>query len=284
MSKKANPAAIGAFVIAALAIAVGGILVMGSGKLFKESEKFVLYFGGSLSGLDVGAPVEYNGIRVGEVVDINMVYNTDTDKIQIPVYIELEHGRMVFQGAGKQTETMNDHIKRGIRAQLQSQSFVTGKMKIMLMLDPSDPARLVGADTSVTEIPTKLSLIADIGKSINELPLTDIIVNLSETVEDLAEIAASGDIQAILSELRKTAESLATMADKNEIQKATQSFNETLTRAKELVENLNQSVAPVQQDLSAALNEFAAASKSARHLLDYLDRHPEALLRGKGGE
>ena len=67
MSKKANPTVIGVFVVAALAIAVAAIVTLGSGKLFKQTETFVMYFESSLSGLDVGAPVELQGVRIGEV-------------------------------------------------------------------------------------------------------------------------------------------------------------------------------------------------------------------------
>ena len=70
MSKKANPAAIGVFVLAALAIAAGALVVLGSGKLFRESMRIVAFFEGSLSGLDVGAPVELRGVRVGTVTRI----------------------------------------------------------------------------------------------------------------------------------------------------------------------------------------------------------------------
>lgn len=307
MSHKANPALIGAFVLTAVLIAICGMLILGSGKFFQESNTFVLHFEGSLAGLDVGAPVEYGGVRIGTVTDIRLIYNTDDGNISIPVYIEILRDQFTFSGTHNQAKGMQYHIEKGLRAQLQSQSFVTGKLKVMLLMDPKSEAHFKNTDPSMTEIPTVRSMMEDIEKSMDELPLQEIVMNISRAVEDIAKmtqsgdlqatlselrnisvgiaaIMSSGDIQAVVKELRETAENVAELTRSIEIAEATQAFTDTMTESKQLIQTLNQSIGPVQQDLSETLEEFEAATKSLRYLTEYLERHPEALIRGKGKE
>lgn len=284
MSKKANPGVIGAFVLAAIGVAFVGILFLGSGKLFSETERFVLYFQGNLSGLDIGAPVEYAGIRIGEVVDMYLEYNTNDKSILIPVYIEIEPNRIKNTGSKSRRKRFSSHIENGLRAQLQSQSLITGKIKIMLMLDPKQPLVLVGADSSTVEIPTIPSLRENLGRSLHDLPIADIFTHIDETMGKLAEISDSGEIQAILHELRKTSEALSAFTKSEGLQNANQSLSEILTEFKTLVKNLNQTINPAREDLTLALKEFAKAAQATRYLMDYLERHPESLIHGKGVE
>ena len=92
MSSKANPTAIGAFVIGALAIAIGGVVALGGGKFFKDTTTYVMFFDSSVSGLRVGAPVEFRGVNVGSVTKILGTIGEDLE-IQIPVYVEIGEGR-----------------------------------------------------------------------------------------------------------------------------------------------------------------------------------------------
>jgi paraquat-inducible protein B len=286
MSKKANPVFIGAFVVAALCVAVAAIMILGAGSLFSDTEPFVLYFDGSLAGLDEGAPVEYGGVRIGEVTDISFEYNTDDNSVLIPVYIEIERSRIKFSGVSKgKGKRLEYQIQQGLRGQIQSQSFVTGKLKIMLVMNPDSPIHLVGdAPSSIPEIPTTPSLLEHIGKSLSDLPLAEMVDNLNDATKMLATIANQGTIEDILTELKKTTTALANLIDSPDIKAASISLSETLAESKDAVANINQSIAPLRQELTLALNEFAEAARSARHLMNYLDRHPEALIRGKGGE
>jgi paraquat-inducible protein B len=284
MSKKATPAVIGAFVLTALILGVAAIFILGGGKLFRKTEPFVLYFEGGLSGLDVGAPVEYNGIRVGEVTDIRLEYNTADDTVLTPVYIGLNKKRMNFIGPPHKAKGMEYHIQQGLRAQLQLQSFVTGKLKIMLMHAPEIPVRLVGADPSVPEIPTAPTLFGSLEKSFNELPISEIILNLDKTTKMLAEISDSGEIQRIITELRKTTEALSSIVGSSDLRETLKALNDTLGENKQLVAKLNQNVDPSIQAFNSTMKEFSDAARSAQYLLDYLERHPESLLRGKRGE
>nr|MDJ0857389.1 MlaD family protein [Desulfobacterales bacterium] len=93
MSKKANTAMIGAFVIGGAILAVVGILAFGSGALFKRTDDFVLYFEGDLTGLTVGSPVVFQGVPVGQVKTISVVYESAAKTFHIPVVIETDPAR-----------------------------------------------------------------------------------------------------------------------------------------------------------------------------------------------
>ena len=275
MSKKANPALIGIFVIAALIIAIAGILVLGSGTFFKHNERFVLYFDGNLSGLDVGAPVQFGGIRIGEVVAVYLEYNTENEKTLLPVYIEIDKSRIQYVGSNSEGRGLQYQIEEGLRAQLQSQSFITGKLKIMLVSAPQTPVNLVGGDPLITEIPTIPSLLESLSKSFEELPLTEIIGDLKKVTESVSEFSSSGELTELVAYLKETAQSLSELTKSEELRFILSEFQETTEAISSLAES------PLLLD---ALREFTTTLQSARYLFDYLERHPEALLRGKGEE
>ena len=98
MSKPANKRLIGIFVLGAIALLVIAIVVLGSGKFFRKTFKAVCFFEGSVGGLNVGAPVVFNGVRIGEVTDVVLRYDTRDLTATIPVYIEIDPQRMKTLG------------------------------------------------------------------------------------------------------------------------------------------------------------------------------------------
>ena len=90
MSKTANKTLIGAFAVGAAALLLLAVAVFGSGMLFKETARFVLFFDRSVSGLSVGSPVVFQGVPVGRVTDIRLVGNLDKLSFAAPVFIELD--------------------------------------------------------------------------------------------------------------------------------------------------------------------------------------------------
>ena len=99
MNKKISPTLIGAFVIGAIALLVIAIIVFGSGRLFKQTREFVLYFETSVNGLRVGAPVKFKGVEVGSVKNIVLQLEKDTQVARIPVIIEIDLEKL--QAGGK---------------------------------------------------------------------------------------------------------------------------------------------------------------------------------------
>jgi paraquat-inducible protein B len=301
MARQPNKTLIGAFVVGAVALAVAGLFIFSSGKLLKNTGTFILYFDGSLKGLDVGAPVNFKGIKIGSVTDIKVqLESEDFTDIRIPVLVEIDRDmikesselikskgyqdwrkrREEMQKAGKIIKYMVDN---GLRAQLISQSMVTGKLMIQLDFYPDKPARFVAAGNKYIEIPTIPSRLDEIAKAtltiegierlVNAPELKDTVVTLRDTIQDLRNLIKNldggvGTLTAnVESTLKKTSDALV------------QATN-TLT----VVQGELKDTTPViRYELTNSLKELADAARSLNALTEYLQRNPESLLRGKGG-
>src|SRR5215475_8467151 len=104
MGSKINPTTIGAFVVSAIVLAVGGVLLFGGGKFFQEKLPYVLFFDSSVEGLNVGAPVIFRGVQVGQVTAIAAIADPQTFDIRIKVTIELVRGSINVGQEGKRFE------------------------------------------------------------------------------------------------------------------------------------------------------------------------------------
>src|SRR5262245_51419077 len=131
MAKKTNPKTIGAFVVGAIALAVGGIIAFGGGKFLQDKGKAVLFFSSSsLSGLDVGSPVTFRGVKIGSVTEVIIQYDVDRQTLQIPVFVEVETNRIQIVRGEHSTRNLPALVERGLRAQIVVQSFITGQASI----------------------------------------------------------------------------------------------------------------------------------------------------------
>src|SRR5512144_2156532 len=122
MGKKGSPAIVGAFVLVALALAVVGVLVFGSGKFFRHTVEVVMYFPGSVDGLSTGAPVKFKGVDIGTVTNIQLVLRAGKKgpEARIPVYAVLDPSKIVTEGHNirfPNPEARDELINRGMRAQ-----------------------------------------------------------------------------------------------------------------------------------------------------------------------
>lgn len=323
MSKKANPAVIGTFVLGAALLAVVAILTLGSGKLFEKTEQYVMFFQGDLGGLDEGAAVTYRGMRIGSVKEMRLEMNTDTGDTLIPVYIELEEGRITFTGSAHKGKGMEYQInERGVRGQLQSGSLITGKKTVALIEDPGSPQRLVGADPSMLEIPTVPTIQEALLKTLGDLPFKSIVSNLNATLVSVSDLAGSDEVKAAVTSISQSSDKLDSLLAKlgetvPELVKSTTATSEetrglllgmkpamtnleplmvtakaNLDALQEVEEELTATLAeakslmsersPIRYDLNVALERIGGAADAIRQFMDYLQRHPEAFLAGKG--
>jgi phospholipid/cholesterol/gamma-HCH transport system substrate-binding protein len=142
---RANPKVIGAFVVGAVALVVIGVLLLGGAQWLTQKRTFVAYFEGSVKGLNVGAPVEFQGVRVGSVTDIQLQFLTAEKEFRIPVFIQIEPDKMTEVGRRIELhgQLLKPLVERGLRAQLEMQSIVTGQLAVQLGFHPDTPIRLV---------------------------------------------------------------------------------------------------------------------------------------------
>jgi paraquat-inducible protein B len=217
MNKKISPTLIGVFVIGAVALIVIAILVFGSGRLFRQSRDFVLYFDNSVNGLRVGAPVKIKGVEVGSVKDIRLQLERNKEP-KIPVIIELDLEKFTARGAISAAATAMDPealnkaiVDRGLRGQLEMESLVTGLLFIALDFFPGTPITLVQStkgDYKYPEIPTlptsleqaKGAVMRVISK-LEDIDFKELGANLEATLKGLNRTVNSPDIESALRSL-----------------------------------------------------------------------------------
>ncbi len=326
MSKQPNKTLIGAFVVCAIALVVGGLMILGSGKFFSKQLTFVMFFDGSVKGLQVGAPVTFRGVKIGEVKRIVLHADLTNMSVQIPVYVEIDpkefktdHERI------KPGENYKKLIERGLKARLEMQSIVTGQLMIGLDFYPDKPIKLVGLEKKYPEIPTIPTTMEELAKTIQNLPIREITERLNTVLEGLDSLVHSPEVHGSFESMNKALQDISRLAKNIDAQigpRATsvsgaadaarsasvqaektfamkegvpgdiaQEMKNTLTAARLTLEETQKAVRGVREiavqnanmgyQLNKSLEQMTALSRSMRSLADYIDRHPEALIRGK---
>lgn len=280
---------------------------------FTETVRYLLYFDGSVRGLHVGAPVEFRGIKVGKVVEVRLVYDINEASLKIPVLVELEPGRVGVigdtpnDGQDEPLDLQEQHhaamlqlVGQGLRAQLTTGNLLTGALVITLDFHEDQPQASLTYDQSFPEIPTIPSGLdglaqaaTDVVNQIATLPIEEIgvdieqilakidaLVSSSETQESMQTLSAAlNDIRALIAKIDGQADPLLTaMFD------MLQSVDLTLEQSRSTLATTQGFIdedSKMRHDLDTTLSEISGAARSIRIFADYLERHPEALLRGK---
>ncbi len=297
MSKQANPTVIGGFVVGAVVLVVAGILIFGSGRFLAEKITYVLFFEGSLSGLNVGSPILFRGVKVGMVSDIVIRHDTRDHSFTLPVYVELSPDRIEL--VGDLTKPRDPHavvellVERGLRGQLVMSSFVTGQRAIEFTIHPGTPVNLVGADPRYPELPTMPSAFAELTKTIQNLPIEPLVDDIRRAVQGIDQLVRSPEIIKTIRDLDEALLAFKELTRKVEgqIEPLATSFNETLAVAQGALKQAEETLATVKgvveedsvlhYQVTNALAELSAALHSVRVLADYLQQHPEAVFSGK---
>jgi paraquat-inducible protein B len=298
---------IGTFVIGGIVLLLAGLVVFGTSNLFSRKMEFVMYFDSSLKGLDVGSPVSFRGVQIGHVTNIVMEFDRENKRVLTPVYVEIDPERFARRGgtpiALLAEPPIKGMVERGLRAQLQSQSLITGQMYIELEFRPSFPARYrEQGEAKADEIPTipsqfdrvqgALETTLESLRKLELQKLADATVSTMQTAHSaayefyqvmqkinaridpiLANVdGASSQGQKTLEELQKTIRELNVAADK-----ASRMFGSIDREVAALSPSVNQGA----DNARTAFSEVAAAMRALRELADFLERNPDALLTGK---
>lgn len=317
MSKKANPKVVGSFVIGAIALSIVGIMILGGGSFMEEKFECVMLFDESISGLDVGAPVDFQGVRIGTVTEVWMEFDAQSGLVFRPVKMQIEGNRIRHTDGlrphrDKPDEGMERLVqKRGLRARLASQSMLTGKLKIELGFFPDKPVVRTGRYPDLWEMPTIPSPIRQVTEEVANLPLGEIVKETHRVIQRLADVLdqdETGKVFANLNETMDRLESVLTRVDEK-IDPLTQHSAEVLvsTRAavdelREVMVKIDDQVGPLMasvtesserindlvdpqsalgSDLAALIADVKLTSASLRRFVDYIDQHPESIIRGK---
>jgi len=313
MGKTVSPTLIGAFVVGALALAVGGVLVFGSGSFFTRARPYVMYFPGSVNGLSVGSPVKFRGVQLGQVTDIQLVFDAaaEDQAPRIPVYVDLDASKIIVEGTTMQMSdprVLEEFIKKGLRAQLQSQSLVTGLLFVQLdffpdteavFLDPpnSEPPELPTIPTTLEEAQSAAREIIDELRSIKFGPMME---KVSEALDGINNLVNSPAVRETIDALPQTvrnldaaivsARAVLTKVDA-EVSPMGQRLDAVLAQTRQTMAAVEQTAAnattliepgsPLDYQLRKALEDLGGAARSIQQFADYLERNPSALIYGK---
>lgn len=245
-------------------------------------DRYTLTFNESLRGLTPGAPVDFRGIVIGEVVAIDTRIDMAKGSIELPVEIKLFPQRLLARqlapakGAAIKPDpvkNMNMLVARGLRAQVRSGNLLTGQLYIAMDFFPNAPKAQINWKANAPEFPTtpgemeslKASIFS-VAKKLDQIDYAGVSTDLKETLKSTTKMMATLD--ASLAQL--TPETKAVIAE-----------------ARSALVAAEQAIAPgspLLQDSTAMMSEIARAARAFRILADYLEQHPEALISGKKEE
>lgn len=276
MKTEGNKAVIGAFVVGALVLAVAGIMIFGSGAFFNDRETCVMYFDGDLKGLNVGAPVAFRGVRVGQVTDIKVYVQTDTLAFSIPVLAEIDtrrfHGSEGAFSRGSDRENLEALIDKGLRAQLALQSIVTGQLLVQMDIYPDAPLNLKGRGGRL-EIPTLPSKFERLTRALEEISFPELVDNINKAVTQIGGILDKKEIENLFASIQTAANEITLLAQ--HLDEETRPMIRNLDKASQgtdaFVRKLDKAMVPVLTDAGAAFEAMRLAMAQAERTLQSID-------------
>jgi paraquat-inducible protein B len=282
MSAKTHPRLVGAFVLGAVGLVLLAIVYLSSGGLFQRRDRFVVFFPGSVKGLQKGSEVTFRGVRVGDVVEVSPFFTGLPDNpIQIEVVCELygdvvetpEGVENVYEGLD-QAEVVALYIEQGIRARMMSASFLTGQKYIELDFLPDEPARLAGLSRRYPEIPTTPTALEKMGDRIEDLmnklaevPLDEVLDNVQKAIQEARDLLESPELKGTIEGANRAAAS---------IEPTLTEARKTLRSAREVIENLGKETDGLGDEVKGAVGDLRERLARTEKTFETL----EATLRG----
>jgi len=286
MSKPVNPYTIGAFLVGSLALLITAILIFGGGQFLKKKTEFVIYFNGALNGLSVGAPVKLQGVQIGAVKEIALEIDQKFVQISKPVVIEIDPG-VVMDSSGhplqaaatlkQRQQNAKSLIDAGLKAQLQTQSLLTGLLYVEVNFFRDKPVILTGLNyKGLPELPSVPSTEDQLKNTADEmlnkfrqLPIEDIAKDLAATLKEVRGIATSDELKknrAALSKTLNETEILVANLNRNMVP-LLNNMNSTVTDTRVMVKDFTRDLRPVLISTEKALNNATTALETATGVL-----------------
>lgn len=280
MNNKANPVLIGSFIVGALAIIVVAALLFASG-VFSYSQKNMIFFEGSVNGLNIGALVKLKGVPIGKVTDILVVYDDQRGKLITPVIVEFVP-KKVYDLQGGHIEKITDEdikmlIKQGLRAQLQMQSLLTGQLFIDINFHPETPIKMLGGDNPLfPEIPSipspkdKLEhTIENLVTIVDKMPMQETVDSLHNSILRIEQLLKSPEITSSLANLDHTLKNTRHLIQHvdEKINPLAGELEQTLKQSRLLLDTINKKTGPIAQSTQETLKAAAETMNQARSTL-----------------
>lgn len=312
-----HPRRVGLFVLGALLLALVGVMSLGGRRWFTRGPRFVSYFSpGAAKGLRIGSAVRFRGIPVGEVTSMHVAFGRqgrDTVLTTVPVIYEIDERRIArdVPDFAFTPAFVDSLVQMGLRARLETESFVTGVKYIDLEFRPEVTALLVRDPAAPNwEIPvvpqSEIDLQAEVTDLLSQIAKIDfqrLAAQLDSTLShfnalfgDIQAKRLAEDVRTTLGALTRTSDSLAVIASRTSAE-----VGPAVDLLRERAERLDSTLAAVDSTLAAArvaldpesptlihlqgaMKDLSGASRSLQALTEYLERNPGALLRGRPPE
>jgi len=319
MGKQLNPATVGAFVLGALGLILAAVVAL-KGGLFQKTHEFVIYFPSDINGLRIGAPVKFKGVEIGEVkqtqLSLGQQINPQTHQlralVRIPVIIELDQKKILSRGGTtidlSDPHTIPNLVQEGLRAQLGSDSLVTGLLYVALDMAPETPIQMIAPPGSplqeIPAIPTTLeqaqAVAVRIFERLDKVDLNAVFTQLTAMLQSIRQITASPALKEVVANSEKTRQQLDhTLAGAQQtlstvngripplsdtLQKTSVSADAAAKQARLTLGTVQTTIepnSPVNYQVVQTLQDVSAAAHSIKELADYLQRNPSAIVRGR---
>ena len=272
---------------------------------YENRIKLVAYFQGSVRGLSMDAPVEMYGIQIGSVTGIHLDLARNGTTSRVVVHMEIQPGRFMSHPDVSPKNLLavaQTLVTRGLGAELQSASLITGQSVVEFTFQPNSAPVQVRQVNDEIEVPSTsgsfddiTSNLAQVAQKLGALPLDQIAANLNDALHGVSQLVAGPEMSQSLKALNTTLSSAQDVL--RHIDSGTEPL---LRRLPEIAEGLQAAVdragklvsstesgyganSSFRRDLERLLSETSDTARSVRLLADYLDQHPEALIRGRAG-
>ncbi len=265
MTQNKQALLIGGFIVGAALILSIGLTIFGSGALFRKDLTYIAFFDGSVKGLRIGAPITFRGVRVGTVTDMRVTIDGRSGGIYIPVHLRLESDRLITAGGdqvrGGGSEFIDKLIQQGLKAQCQLQSLVTGQLIVDLDFFPNRPIILRDLSVDYPEMPTVASKAEELASSFDQLPVGEILTDLSAAIQSVSRMASSEEASQIVRSLDKGLVKFNRFMD--HMEPAVAELELTLAEARATFGRINRNMDPLTQDLKGTLDDARRMIRSA---------------------
>jgi paraquat-inducible protein B len=319
--KKANPTALGLFVVVGMVLAVGAVFLFSSRTLFHPHVKIIAYFDGSLKGLNPGAPVKFRGVTIGKVDQILIRHNQAEGDFAMPVItsIDIEAAQAKSDQHLKfhNPDEFRERIEGGLRARLDSESIVTGVLYVGVDFFPkAGPPTFHQIKREYIEIPTMPSQVQQLWSNLERVDLPALAARAHGLLEHVDDKLAQFDVAQLNSGLTNLLGSANQIVGKADVTNAIVAARLALDDARKLLIHVDMRVDPLadsltntlasaqhalsearrtlgtasdligsdsalRSDLADALQELSNASRSVADLADFVKRNPDSLIRGR---
>jgi paraquat-inducible protein B len=269
---------------------------------FQRNIPMVTYFQSSVAGLGRGSAVEVFGIQIGTVTDVHLVMEPGAKNVRARVAFELQPERVFPESELRQQatplEVTGSLVRQGMRAVLESSNFLTGQKDIALQFVPNAAPATITQEGGSLVLPSQgggldniTSSLSDIATKLDAIPFDEIGKNLNSALASLSQTIGGPDVRNALQKLS------ATLTDvQHLVHNADKGMEPVLKKLPQMSADLQQALARAnaalgeggyggnsdfQRSVSNLLDQVNDAARSIRLLVDFLDRHPEALIRGR---